>query len=187
MCSMKVATVRMTIEELDCLPDDGNRYELIDGELFVTASPLKLHQFVSKRLFKRLDDHVDANDLGEAYCAPFDVYLKIPGATGPTRVQPDMLFVSKARSHIIRDWVRGAPDLVVEIVSESSGNVDYVEKRDVYDAAGVREYWIVNPFNKTTTVYRFGVAGSPFTLSGEDSLSSPLLPGFQLRLAELFR
>lgn len=176
----------MTIADLDRLPDDGNRYELIDGELFVTASPFKPHQRAQIRLSRKLDEFVEEHDLGEVYTAPFDVYLTLPGATGQTRVQPDILVVSKARLHIVPDWVRGAPDLVVEILSESTARVDLYEKRDAYRAAGVPEYWIVNPHNQTVTVYRFQTSDAPLVLSREEALTTPLLPGFELPVAYIF-
>ena len=184
---MKVASpLKMTLADLDRLPDDGNRYELIDGELFVTASPFKVHQRSAKRLFRELDRFVDEHDLGEVYFAPFDVYLPIPGAAGATRVQPDILFVSKARMHIVTDWVRGAPDLVVEVLSESTARADLFDKRDAYRAAGVPEYWIVDPQQKTLTVHRFAAAEGPRVLSGDEKLTTPLLPGFELPVSYIF-
>lgn len=178
--------VKMTIADLDRLPDDGNRYELIDGELFVTASPFEPHQRVQLRFSRKLDEFAEEHDLGRVYTAPFDVYLTLPGATGQTRVQPDILFVSKERLHIIPDWVRGAPDLVVEILSESTARADVFEKRDVYRAAGVTEYWIVNTNDQTVMVYRFRTAQEPLVLSKEDTLTTPLLPGFELPVAYIF-
>ena len=187
MGTMRVASpAKMTLAELDRLPDDGNRYELIDGELFVTASPFKVHQRAVQRLFRKLDHHVDGHDLGDVYFAPFDVYLTIPGATHETRVQPDILFVSKAREHIVMDWVRGAPDLVVEVLSESTARADLFHKRDAYRAAGVPEYWIVDPQQKTVTVHRFTAPDQPLVLSGDEKLTTPLLPGFELPVSYIF-
>ncbi len=184
---MKVALpTKMTIADLDRFPDDGNRYELIDGELFVSAAPLISHQRVLKRLFRKLDEFTESHDLGEVYCAPCDVDLALPRPTGDTRVQPDLLFVSKARVHIIQERVQGAPDLVVEILSESTARVDLYEKRDAYRAAGVPEYWIVNPHNQTVTVYRFQTSDAPLVLSREEALTTPLLPGFELPVAYIF-
>lgn len=185
---MKVTTLaKMTIAELDRLPTDGNRYELIDGELFVSPSPFEPHQRAQMRLSRKLDQFAEDHDLGRVYTAPFDVYLSLPGATGDTRVEPDVLFVSKARLHIIQDWVRGAPDLVAEILSESTARADHYEKRDAYRAAGVREYWVVDPPHQTVTVHRFDAGEAPQVLSREQTLTTPLLPGFELPVAYLFR
>jgi len=184
---MKVALpTKMTIADLERLPDDGNRYELINGELFVSAAPLMSHQRASKRLFRKLDEYVESHDLGEVYYAPLDVDLTLPGATGDTRVQPDILFVAKARVNIIQERVQGAPDLVVEILSESTARVDLFDKRDAYRAAAVKEYWVVNPGDQTVTVYRFATGEPRLVLSPKDTLTTPVLPGFQLSVAYIF-
>ena len=184
---MKVAIpAKMTVAKLDRLPDDGNRYELIDGELFVSPSPLEPHQRASKRLIRKLDAFAEEHNLGEVYTAPFDVYLPLPAAAGDTRLQPDILFVAKARLHIIQDWVRGAPDLVVEILSESTARTDLYEKRDVYRAAGVSEYWIVNLLDRTVIIHRFATGEEPLVLSGGKVLTSSLLPGFEMQVAYIF-
>lgn len=185
---MKVSLpAKMTIEELDRLPEDGNRYELIDGELFVTPSPFEPHQRARMRLSGRLYSFVEEHDSGRVYTAPFDVHLELPRATGQTRVQPDILFISKVRLPIINDWVYGAPDLVVEILSESTAHVDRYEKLDAYRAAGVAEYWIVDPFKRALIVHRFGTSEAPLLLSEAETLSTPLLPGFKLPVAYIFK
>ncbi len=176
----------MTIADLERFPDDGNRYELIDGELFVSAAPLKPHQRALKRLFRKLDEFVEENDLGEVYFAPFDVDLTLPGASGDTRVEPDLFFVSKARVNIIQERVQGAPDLVVEILSESTSRVDLYDKRDAYRAAAVKEYWVVNPGDQTVAVYRFATGEPRLVLFPKDTLTTPMLPGFQLSVAYIF-
>lgn len=139
------------------------------------------------QLSGELNQFVRKHDLGRVYTAPFDVYLTLPGATGETRVQPDILLVSKARLHIVQDWVRGAPDLVVEILSESTARAGLYQKRDAYRAAGVREYWVVDPSQQTATVHRFAAGEAPLVLSGEQTLTTPLLPGFELPVAYIFR
>jgi Uma2 family endonuclease len=184
---MKVSTAaKMTIAELDRLPDDGNRYELIDGELFVAPSSFEIHQRIQMRLSRKLDEFADQQDLGRVYTAPFDVYLPLPQATGDTRVQPDILFVSKARSHIVHRWVRGAPDLVVEILSDATARADQYEKRDAYRASGVQEYWVVDPNRQNVTVHRFATGEAPHVLSGDETLTTPLLPGFELSVSFIF-
>ncbi len=185
---MKVnSRAKMTIAELDRLPDDGNRYELIDGELFVSPSPFVIHQRIQLRLSGLLDQFAEKHDLGRVYTAPLDVYLTLPRAKGETRVQPDTLFVSKARSHIIQDWIRGAPDLVVEILSKATARADQNEKRDAYRAAGVQEYWIVDPNRQNVTVHHFATGEAPHVLSGDETLTTRLLPGFEISVSFIFR
>jgi Uma2 family endonuclease len=124
--------------------------------------------------------------LGIALTAPTDVALDESDI-----VQPDLLFVSKERASILSETgTRGAPDLVVEILSESTRRTDERTKRALYDRAGVREYWVVDPTLDTVKVYRR--AGAVFELAAEldaesgDSLSTPLLPGFELLPAKVF-
>lgn len=185
---MKVSLLtKLTLADLDRMAADGNRYELIDGELFATPPPFEPHQRALLNLASELAEFADRHDLGHVYMAPFDVYLPLPGATRETRVQPDILFISKKRSHIIQGWVYGAPDLMVEVAGEPTARADYYEKRDAYRAAGVREYWVVNPNDQTVTVHRFETGEALRVLSREQTLTTPPLPGFELPVAYLFR
>jgi len=184
---MKIPSpTKLTIADLDRFPDDGNRYELIDGELFVSAAPFEPHQKVLKRLFRSLDRFAEEQGLGVVYFAPLDVYLSLPGATGQTRVEPDLLFVAKASMDIVREAVFGPPDLVVEVLSESTARADLFEKRDAYRSAGVAEYWVANPYDRTIIVHRFAGGGAPLVLSNVDRLTTPLLPGFELPVSSIF-
>lgn len=183
---MKVATLtKMTVADLDRLPDDGTRYELIDGELFVTPSPIRRHQRAHMRLVQKLGPFVEEHDLGELYSAPFDVHISLP-SKADTRVEPDILFISKGRLHIVQDWVYGAPDFVIEILSESTARADLYDKRDFYQAAGVEEYWIVDPGERCLIVHRF-TEGARKVLREDDVLRRPLFPGFELRAAYIFQ
>lgn len=181
---MKVATVKMTLEELDRLPDDGNRYELIAGELYVTPAPRIRHQRVSGRLFNRLYGFAEDHKLGFVFHAPTDVTLDV--ATH-TRVEPDLLFISKNRRSIIGEKdIQGAPELVVEIISKSTEWVDLQDKRDLYRKYGVVEYWIVDPDENYILVYRFSESAEPRKLLPGDVLTTPLLPGLRIALDDLF-
>ncbi len=181
---MKVAVPRMTIEELDRLPNDGNRYELIDGELFVTAAPRIKHQRISIRLTDWLSPFARAHRLGEVFAAPTDV---TPEAPRQTKVQPDILFVARDRAHIINQLgIYGPPDLVIEISSESSYRADVQEKFDLYRRCGVKEYWIVYPDDRRVLVYRFAESAEPRKLVPGDVLTTPLLPGLEIEIRALF-
>ena len=175
--------LKLTYEDYARLPDDERR-ELIDGELIPMPSPKEIHQRLLLLLGARWLWFVLERGLGAVYAAPFDVILSATNV-----VQPDLIFVSSARSHIItEDNVRGAPDLLVEILSPSTAGYDRTVKRNLYARHGVGEYWLVDPYAKTITVLILGADGySAYAVFGEgDILTSPALPGFALNLSELF-
>ena len=163
---------------------DELRYELLNGELVMAPAPLLYHQFILRKLLNAMSDHVDEHKLGELFCSPADVVLSDTDV-----VQPDILYVSSQRSHILKpESVQGAPDLVVEILSPSTAELDRTLKLDLYAEHGVKEYWIVDPDSRTITVLlrgesRFEVSG----IFGEDQfLNSTTLKGLSFALAEIF-
>jgi Uma2 family endonuclease len=173
-----------TNEERLRLPDDGNRYEIVKGDLFVTPEQEPEHQHAALALYRLLWKHLEANPVGECFNAPFDVMLD-----ERTVVQPDVLFVSKERlGIIIRRGLTAAPDLVVEVISDYTRRRDIGPKLRAYAKHGVREYWIVDPRDRRVDVYvrdqrRF--VNRLSATSGE--VASPLvLPGFSVPLAKLF-
>jgi Uma2 family endonuclease len=182
---MKVGIPKMTIEEWSRLPDDGNRYELIDGQLLVSPSPRPKHQRVLGNLLDFLRPYVKSRNLGAVYFAPFDVFLD-PGS--PTCVEPDILFIAANRLHLIdeKKGMIGAPELVVEIFSESTWRVDMREKKDLYRRTGVQEYWMADPDDRTLAVCRFAESDQPRTLAVADTLTSPLFPGLEIPLRSIF-
>mgnify|MGYP001607335295 CR=1 FL=1 len=128
-------------------PDDGNLYEVLNGELIMAAAPILRHQKILFRLAKVLDDFVVEKKLGEIYIAPVDVVI------GDDVVEPDILFITKERMSILKDErIVGAPDLVVEVLSLSTSARDLRYKWDLYARSGVREYWVVNPEAETIEV-----------------------------------
>lgn len=147
---ISVLTRPLTYDDLVQMPADGNRHEIIDGELFVTAAPMKKHQKLLYRLTRVVAAHVAAGRLGEVYFAPVDVRLATNGI-----VQPDLLFIRRDRLHIYlpSGLVEGAPDLVVEILSPTTRSVDLTRKADLYAREGVPEYWIADPDTTALTVY----------------------------------
>ena len=163
---------------------DDERYELLNGELVLSPSPKEIHQYISSMLHLRIGTHVRTHNLGKVYYSPFDVVLSDTDV-----VQPDLLFISKERAEIItQDNVRGAPDLVVEILSPSTAALDRTTKLELYAQHGVREYWIVDPDANTIMVLlrgenRFEVGG--FYGKGH-TLQSPTLAGFSVQVEELF-
>lgn len=179
------ADLRLTYADY-CRMPSGERYELVEGDLRkMTPAPSVFHQKVSGRIEKALRHWVENRDLGEVYDAPIDVVLSEHNV-----VQPDILYVSLERLGIIKEaCIRGAPDLVIEILSPSTAELDQVTKRRIYGRYGVREFWIVDPDGHsievaahngrelaTVQVYPLGT-----------TLESPLLDGFRLKIDEVFR
>jgi len=184
MDAMKAVQPRLTYPELRLMPDDGKRYELIDGEVFVTPSPSEKHQRVLGNLFFSIHNHIKAGKLGRVYIAPFDVVFG-----EKTALQPDLRFVSAARLGIVGpEYVLGAPDLVVEILSPYRPSYDRVTKLEQYALHGVNEYWIVDPVAESVEIHV--LAGSRYELkgafAGDDMLQSPLLPGWEIRTGNMF-
>jgi Uma2 family endonuclease len=140
----------ITVDDYLELPDDGIRYELFEGEIHQMApSPNTTHQRVVRNLLFLLEGHVRHARLGELFVAPFDVVL-----SDLTVLQPDLLFVSERRREIILPrHVRGAPDLVIEVVSPSSIQRDQVVKAQLYARFGVPHYWLFDPHERTALAY----------------------------------
>ena len=139
----------LTYEDLVNLPEDGRRYEILDGDLVVTASPITRHQRVSRNLAVALHLHVREKGLGEVFNAPIDVLLD-----RHTIVVPDLVFISTARSSIIqRHGIVGVPDLLVEILSPSTAERDRDTKAKLYARFGVDHYWIVDAESEELQVY----------------------------------
>ena len=175
--------VKFTYEDYLNAPED-KRYELLDGELVMTPAPGERHQSVSILLGSKLFQFAYENSLGRIYHAPFDVVLSDVDV-----VQPDLLFVSNERDHIITPAnIQGAPDLIVEILSPSTAERDKTFKRTLYANHGVKEYWMVDPTTKDITVLFLGECGYEVvdTCGEGATLTSPVLQDFALNIGDLF-
>ena len=183
MVITEIIKPKLAYEDYASLPDD-ERYELIDGELIAMPSPKEIHQAICGAIFMSVGMFANAMMMGRTYFAPFDVILSDFNV-----VQPDIIFVSNARSHIIGDYIHGAPDLVVEILSPSTADYDRTTKRELYERYGVPEYWMVDPYAKTITILRLDADGyTTHAAYGDgDALSSPTLAGFSMNVSELFQ
>ena len=173
---------RKTVEDFMKLPE-GTLAELIDGEIFMTPGPFVPHQRVVLNLAVEIRAFARARMLGETLLSPMDVHLP----SGDI-VEPDLVFVRRENLAIIQDWIRGAPDLLIEVLSPSHPERDLIVKRDLYARTGVREYWIVDPSDHSVQAWRL-VEGryepSGYRREGQ-SLTTDLLPGFDLAVAKLF-
>lgn len=173
-------SIKLTYEDYCAIPNDGRRHEIIDGEHYVNPAPNIRHQLVTMRLASAVHQHVTAHGRGQAIPSPVDVVL-----SENTVVQPDIVYVSPAREHVITPAnVQGAPDLLIEVLS-SDRNYDEHVKYKLYEQAGVLEYWIIDPENESAKVFRrAGNRCAPVPVT--DTITTPLLPDFRLRIAELF-
>jgi Uma2 family endonuclease len=178
---MNMDTATLTYADYALLPDDGQRHEIIEGELYVNPAPNLRHQTISFNLVLLIGTYVRERALGRVYFAPCDVVLSETDV-----LQPDLFFVSAAREALLTDAnVQGAPDLVIEILSPSTRNLDESVKLARYERFGVDEYWIVDPEARSIHVYRRD--GERLrTAATSDPLTSPLLPDLQIRLADVF-
>jgi Uma2 family endonuclease len=175
---------KLTYEEFRQLPDDGKRYELIHGEVHLSPSPSTRHQLILWNLSLSLGTYMKNARLGLLAFAPLDVCLN-----QDTALQPDLIFISAKRVGIVHEnFVAGAPDLAVEILSQSTAAHDSVTKLPLYAEAGVGEIWLIDPQVKTVELLR--LEGVKYvvdsTLAGHQTLRSAALPGWELPLPELF-
>ena len=175
--------IKFTYRDYVNAPED-KRYELLDGELILSEAPTRNHQGSQVNIGSPLYVFVRSNGLGAVYFAPRDVVFSDTDA-----VQSDLMFISNERLHIDTERaVRGAPDLVVEILSPSTAERDRTFKRALYARHGVKEYWLVDPAARTIAVLMLGEDGfeTVATYGESDTLVSPTLPGFRLNVDEVF-
>jgi Uma2 family endonuclease len=173
------AARRWTYEEFAQLPDDGNRYEVIAGELYVTPAPTTLHQKVVVRIVHALEQFVEQHGLGEVFVGPIDVLFE-----EGNYLAPDLVFVRKDRVEIVSDrGLEGAPDLVVEVLSPGTAKRDRGIKRERYRHFGVREYWVVDPDARRIEISRVTDDGEePIQIVGDSFVWQPVSGGPSLML-----
>lgn len=169
------------------LPDDGQRYEIIEGVLYVSPSPSFDHQFSLSKLFARLNEFVERLGLGLVLTAPFDVLL--PGVASP--VQPDLLFFRSDNVPRPGDQrFEGVPDLVVEVISPGNSRLDRKVKFDAYQKAGVAEYWLADPKTRSIAVHVLDAERHEYVELGQwgpgETVTSQLLDGFETAVTPLF-
>ncbi|MBW3631866.1 MAG: Uma2 family endonuclease [Chloroflexi bacterium] len=180
-----IASLRpLTYDDLLDMPDDGQRYEIIGGEMIVTPSPTANHQRVLFQLIRLLDAFVLEHGGGELFIAPFDVQLGYHDI-----VEPDLLFIASDQGRIPGEQHKfeGAPNLVVEVISPSSRQTDRVKKMALYARSGVHEYWIVDPEQRVLVVNVLeGQTYVPVAPHGDGWLTSRALPGLRVDPSTIF-
>ncbi|HWN42400.1 MAG TPA: Uma2 family endonuclease [Thermoanaerobaculia bacterium] len=187
MAIRDTARRKLSYEDYLLFPEDGKRHEILDGEHYVTAAPYPKHQRVLGELHFWLRFFLQDHRLGQVYLAPTDILLSEHDI-----VQPDLLFICNERLTILKEKnVQGAPDLVVEVLSDSTRRMDEGIKLARYERCGVREYWVVDPARNEARVFRrLGERlrkVADLSAAAGDALTSPLLPGLEIPLAEIFQ
>jgi Uma2 family endonuclease len=165
------------------MPETNQPHELWDGELIMAPAPSFDHQKTVLRFFRRLDDWVSSGNLGEVVAAPIDMVLSPHQA-----VQPDVAFIAKERRGIIQRVIMGPADLVAEVVSLGGRSRDRIEKRDLYEQHGVKEYWIIDPEPETVEVLALVSGRYELVKRSQrgESAASRLLAGFEVSVGYLF-
>jgi Uma2 family endonuclease len=159
------------------LPDDGYRYEVIDGVLYMSTAPSAFHQWIIRQIFLTLYEQIDSQKIGTTLWSPIGVFM--PGCDP---VQPDLFVVRSEAIAIVRDRrVFGVPSLIVEVLSPSNPEQDLEVKRDAYARAGVPEYWVVRPAERDVVLFSSpdhgaGIYSQVDQLAPEAELISPTLP-----------
>jgi Uma2 family endonuclease len=175
----------LTIADVESMPEDGNRYELIEGELFVSRAPSLSHQDIVLRLLFAIQKYLELHPIGRVWPGPGVIFSDFSG------VIPDVVFISNERLTEIAsgDRVAGAPDLIIEVLSPGAENAhrDRQAKRQLYRKYGVREYWLVDAQKRAIEVYRSQRFRLAATRGVKDQLTSPILPGFECPVREIFK
>ena len=180
---------KLTYDDFLLFPDDdGLRHELIDGEHYVTPSPVPKHQQISSNLHFFIRLWLEEHQVGRVYFACLDVVL-----SNFDVVVPDLVFATSERLAAIataKNW-QGAPNLVIEIASPGTRKRDETIKRRLYERSGVDEYWIVDPETDVVRIYRREANAltkvSELSQEAGDVLTTPLLPGLELPLSRIFQ
>ena len=173
----------MTIDDLRAMPDDGNRYEIIEGELFVSPAPDLIHQIVSDNIAHLIRNYLERHPVGFVLPSAGLIFTEYTG------VVPDIAFFSFAKSNQIVSGERlTRPALVIEILSAGTENVR-AAKRQLYGKHGVLEYWLIDRDAPAVELYRLHGESleSAGVFQGEDELSTPELPGFSCAASHIFR
>ena len=177
----------LTITDLDAMPDDGSRYELFEGVIFVSRAPSLSHQIILANLLTILRAYLDRNPIGQVIPTPGVIFDESNGAI------PDIVFISHKlfRELVFEERINGAPELMIEIVSPGKENArrDRVVKRQVYGKFGVKEYWIIDPEKRAIEIYQLKkhTLAPVGTKMDEDEISSRMLPNLVFIVKDVFK
>jgi len=180
-----VSSTKILADDFLLIPEDGRRHELIDGNHYLHASPDTKHQRISMRLIVTIGTYLREHPLGQLYFALLDVVLSPHDV-----VEPDLIYIGNERREIITEKnIQGSPDLIIEIVSDSTRHYDQVIKHALYERASVGEYWLVDSVRDCVRVFRRNAAGTyerAEELYRGDRLTSPLFATLEITLNDIF-
>ena len=182
--SIPQGKIVLTYDDYCLLPNDSNRYEILDGELSVTPAPRTRHQIISSHLHRILANHIVANQLGDIYAAPTDLIL-----APTTVVQPGLIFIGNDRRPIVTERaVEGPPTLVIEILSPTTHRIDRVTKAQLYAKHNVPNYWLIDPDQRTLEAYELLLDDYDLAASARDAdvFAPSLFPGLSIQLSDLW-
>lgn len=172
-----------TTADIYALPD-GERAELIDGQIYDMAPPSRIHQKITGEIYAEIRNYIKRNDgKCEVYLAPFAVFLN---EDDRTYVEPDISVICDS-DKLNEKGCNGAPDWIIEVVSPSSQRMDYMTKLFKYRTAGVKEYWIVNPATETVQTYCFGEIEDSGQYAFKEEIPVSIYLGFKINIAELLK
>lgn len=187
MQNLKIVEPLITVYDLEATPDDGNIYELFEGELSVAKAPSLKHQELIVNFTTIISNYLRENPIGQVWSTPGVIFDEYNSAI------PDLVFIAKERIPKIASGIHivGAPDLIIEIMSPGSENVrrDQVVKRQTYARFGVKEYWVVEPLVEVVEISRLqeNVLASVGVFRNAEEISSPLLPDLKFTVKDVFR
>jgi Uma2 family endonuclease len=182
--SIPQGKIVLTYDDYCLLPNDRNRYEILDGELSVTPAPRTQHQRTSSHLHVILANHIVANHLGDIYAAPTDLIL-----APTTVVQPDLIYIGNDRRRIVTERaIEGAPTLLIEILSPTTRHNDRVTKAQLYARYQISHYWLIDPDQRTLEAYDLAIDHYNLVASAQDAevFAPSLFPGLSIHLADLW-
>lgn len=170
-----------TTDDIYALPD-GERAELIDGQIYMMGTPSRIHQKLVGQLSRIIGNYIESNHgSGEIYPAPFAVFIK---KDDKNYVEPDISVICD-KNKLSDRGCEGAPDFIIEIVSPSSRRMDYYKKCALYAESGVREYWIVDPEKQRTMIYRYEDDAAPMIVPFEQDLAVGIYNNFMINVSKL--
>jgi len=183
-----ISNTRVSVREFrEMLFDDSDDYyyEIIEGEMIQKSAPTPMHQRICRKVMVILDKFINEKKAGEVLQSPIDVYLD-----DYNKPQPDLVYISNENKEIVTgNGIIGIPDLIIEVISPSSIIRDRIEKRNLYEKKGVKEFWLIDPEYKAIEIYtiqnnRYELLSAATILEGE--LTSSLFEGLTINLAEIF-
>lgn len=178
------ASLAITVHDYMGMPEGPPYFELVEGELFMSPPPLRIHQEIARNIVGVIWAYLEKRPLGKLYFAPFGVFL-----TEINAYQPDIVFVSNERKSALTDeGLSGAPDFVVEILSPSTSSLDKGAKKKIYAQCGVKELWLIDPKLKSIAVYILdeSVETPSATYFGKGRFESEIFPELKFSCAKIF-